>query len=514
MSLLSFALVHTEQDLSTLKQDVSEARGTLAWVDLNYGITGKDILCDTFGEVKANEVCAIMGPSGAGKSSLLNVLAGRSSAAPGIVIEGRVTVGGKIINPVSFRKNIAYVMQDDALIPTATPREALLFSATMRLPASYSEEKIHGLVEELLEELGILDGKVFYHGPCKEVIPHFTSLGYPCPHNYNPSDFIMTLSQKLSEEEASSKGLFQSAPLALQDLGHTRSSTRLNMDVEFKAERSLSRQIMALTIREAVGTVRNVGALAARFGMTVFLYLLFGLIFLGVGGKDYSDDSNMTNHFGGITQLLLISMFGSAQPVMLSFPFERPTFMREYATGTYGAPAYFISKLVIEAPLNFVQQIVAYLLGYFMLDLQGSFIYIVLAAWALGMCSCSVAVMCGCLVSDVKQVTELAPLLFVPQMLFVGFFISTSKIPVFLRWAQYLCSLKYSMNLVLITEFDLDSDKCSASEEARNNCRDLLVNNDVETGRYYVYILILFALFAGFRLAGAFFLVQRAKRLY
>eukprot|EP00981_Chlorochromonas_danica_P016089 scaffold15594_cov199-Ochromonas_danica.AAC.1 len=144
----------------------------------------------------------------------------------------------------------------------------------------------------------------------------------------------MTLSQKLSEEEASSKGLFQSAPLALQDLGHTRSSTRLNMDVEFKAERSLSRQIMALTIREAVGTVRNVGALAARFGMTVFLYLLFGLIFLGVGGKDYSDDSNMTNHFGGITQLLLISMFGSAQPVMLSFPFERPTFMREYATGT------------------------------------------------------------------------------------------------------------------------------------------------------------------------------------
>eukprot|EP00981_Chlorochromonas_danica_P012930 scaffold5574_cov162-Ochromonas_danica.AAC.5 len=156
MSLLSFALVHTEQDLSTLKQDVSEARGTLAWVDLNYGITGKDILCDTFGEVKANEVCAIMGPSGAGKSSLLNVLAGRSSAAPGIVIKGRVTVGGKIINPVSFRKNIAYVMQDDALIPTATPREALLFSATMRLPASYSEEKIHDLVEELLEELGIL----------------------------------------------------------------------------------------------------------------------------------------------------------------------------------------------------------------------------------------------------------------------------------------------------------------------------------------------------------------------
>eukprot|EP00981_Chlorochromonas_danica_P015032 scaffold10115_cov169-Ochromonas_danica.AAC.1 len=149
-----YEIVPAEHHVEHLAEHV--AKPDIAWVGLNYRAGKKDILSDCWGQVKADEVCAIMGPSGAGKSSLLNVLAGRSSAAPGIVIEGRVTVGGKIINPVSFRKNIAYVMQDDALIPTATPREALLFSATMRLPASYSEEKIHGLVEELLEELGIL----------------------------------------------------------------------------------------------------------------------------------------------------------------------------------------------------------------------------------------------------------------------------------------------------------------------------------------------------------------------
>ena len=96
-----------------------------------------------------------MGPSGAGKSSLLNVLAGRSAPAPGITIQGKVTVGGKVINPVAFRKNIAYVMQDDALLATATPREAIKFSATMRLPDSYSPEKIDQLVENMLDELGI-----------------------------------------------------------------------------------------------------------------------------------------------------------------------------------------------------------------------------------------------------------------------------------------------------------------------------------------------------------------------
>ena len=96
-----------------------------------------------------------MGPSGAGKSSLLNVLAGRSAPAPGITIEGKVEVGGKVINPVTYRKNIAYVMQDDALMATATPREALAFSASMRLPSSTSKEKIDELVNGLLEELGL-----------------------------------------------------------------------------------------------------------------------------------------------------------------------------------------------------------------------------------------------------------------------------------------------------------------------------------------------------------------------
>jgi ABC-type multidrug transport system ATPase subunit len=66
-----------------------------------------------------------------------------------------VTVGGKVINPVSYRRNIAYVMQDDALMATATPREALSFSASMRLPSSVSREQICGLVDKLLADLGI-----------------------------------------------------------------------------------------------------------------------------------------------------------------------------------------------------------------------------------------------------------------------------------------------------------------------------------------------------------------------
>jgi ABC-type iron transport system FetAB ATPase subunit len=53
-------------------------------------------------------------------------------------------VDGTAIDPVAFRRNVAYVMQDDALVPTATPREALAFSAALRLTVS-PEEQVRSL---------------------------------------------------------------------------------------------------------------------------------------------------------------------------------------------------------------------------------------------------------------------------------------------------------------------------------------------------------------------------------
>lgn len=68
----------------------------------------------------------------------------------------QVAVGGKLINPVAYRQNIAYVMQDDALLATVTPREALQFSATMRLPSSLTQQKINDIVEKLIVDLALI----------------------------------------------------------------------------------------------------------------------------------------------------------------------------------------------------------------------------------------------------------------------------------------------------------------------------------------------------------------------
>ncbi len=164
--------------------------------------------------------------------------------------------------------------------------------------------------------------------------------------------------------------------------------------------------------------------------------------------------------------------------------------------------------------MTLAQTVFGYILTYFMYGMQGSFLYIILASWGLGMVGNSAAMMLGCAISEVKNVAESAPLLFVPQILFGGFFVRTSQIPAFMRWCQYLCGMKYAMNLAFMIEFDLELDHCQASPEARINCKNILDSNDIEPDRWYVYVVLMGALYLGYRLLAGYILYRAAKKFY
>lgn len=94
-----------------------------------------------------------MGSSGAGKSSLLNILAGRICKSSDV--SGDVLVGGTPMLPFQRRRNIAYVMQDDYLLSTTTPREAIRFSALLRLSHDKPYAAIEQLVDTTISDLGL-----------------------------------------------------------------------------------------------------------------------------------------------------------------------------------------------------------------------------------------------------------------------------------------------------------------------------------------------------------------------
>jgi ABC-type multidrug transport system ATPase subunit len=313
-------------------------------------------------------------------------------------------------------------MQEDALMATATPREAMEFSARLRLPNTTTPQEIKALVDGLVKDLGLekcadtmiggalikgisggqkkrtsvgvelitdpalvfldeptsgLDsysaynlvqllksvsesnsavlctihqpssevfflfdiliflkaGRIFYQGPPKDLLLHLSKGGFMCPENYNPSDYIMFVCEMETNESLEQKGLFMHRITT----GGNESEKVVDQyldEVVLNVKASFHKQLYWLCYRELLNTKRDVASLVARFGITIGLNLIFGLIFLNAGGKDDSNPVNFNSHFGAIVMILISSMFGPAQSAMLEFPFQRPLFMREYATGT------------------------------------------------------------------------------------------------------------------------------------------------------------------------------------
>ncbi|XP_065906231.1 broad substrate specificity ATP-binding cassette transporter ABCG2-like isoform X2 [Dysidea avara] len=111
----------------------------------------KVILNDVSGMMKVG-LHAIMGPTGSGKTSLLDVLADRKAKKG---LSGHVLINGRR-QPRNFKCASAYVVQDDILKGTLSVKENLMFSAALRLPASYSWSDRKEKVDKVIDELGLL----------------------------------------------------------------------------------------------------------------------------------------------------------------------------------------------------------------------------------------------------------------------------------------------------------------------------------------------------------------------
>jgi ABC-type multidrug transport system ATPase subunit/ABC-type multidrug transport system permease subunit len=174
--------------------------------------TPQVILDGLSGVIEPGRMVAIMGASGAGKTTLLNALSGRipmrpadmrkrrappvPGAAPGGpsggggalassfdagafsddddaaadpaaaeedelrrkgISTGNVLLNGTRVTEQELGSLTGYVMQEDVLLGTLTPRETLRFAAKMQLPETISEDRKLKRVERILKQLDLLD---------------------------------------------------------------------------------------------------------------------------------------------------------------------------------------------------------------------------------------------------------------------------------------------------------------------------------------------------------------------
>lgn len=121
---------------------------------VTYRIGKQTVLDGVCAKFRPGDFTAVMGPSGAGKTTLLNVIVpsnakGRQS--------GRVTYNGRTSDELQgrLRRRFAYIPQEDVLVASQTPREALTYAGRLRLPSVVCGTDIPTLVNDVLTQLGL-----------------------------------------------------------------------------------------------------------------------------------------------------------------------------------------------------------------------------------------------------------------------------------------------------------------------------------------------------------------------
>lgn len=539
----------------------------------------------------------------------MNILAGRARTSGNITIGSDVRLNNYQVDPtnIAVRQKIAFVAQDDSLQVTATPREAIRFSAKLRLPTTMTNDELDSLINRMLCELGLekcadtfiggallkgisggerkrtsvgvelvtrpalvfldeptsgLDsfnavqlcqllgkvakagssvlftihqpsseifnafdslillnqGRVMYQGSVEDVPNYYRSRGFPNPPNYNPGDWIMTVALTHSIEDLDEAGFFPADDRNLGEVFKVDENSS-HHDVlgitDHQVDAGISQpgdctQIQLLFEREFKNIFRATHALKARTGMTVMISLLIGCIFFQVAKTDFSDFINVQSTFGALLMSLIANIFSTAIPSLIVFPEERPVFLREYSTNHYSVFSYFASKLTIELAVSGVQVCVSSMLTYLLVGFTANFGIFWAGLYLMACASTALGVLVGSLVENPAMAIEFLPAVFMPQILFAGFFVPPELIPVWLSWIRYICPLTYGVRIVLAAEFD---GRCDDIDDT-NYCEQVLENVEVDADDTWWYFLVLLSLFCFFRLLALFCLKRKADKFY
>jgi ABC-type multidrug transport system ATPase subunit len=128
---------------------------SLSFEGITYEVTVgkgaiKPLLRGITGVARPGTLTALMGASGAGKTTLMDVLAFRKTTGK---VGGKICLNGEPATAASFSRLAGFAEQEDIHIDYSTVREAIAFSASMRLPASVGAAQREAFVDEVVRLL-------------------------------------------------------------------------------------------------------------------------------------------------------------------------------------------------------------------------------------------------------------------------------------------------------------------------------------------------------------------------
>ncbi|KAI0927964.1 hypothetical protein AcW2_004129 [Taiwanofungus camphoratus] len=199
----------------------------------------------------------------------------------------------------------------------------------------------------------------------------------------------------------------------------------------------------------------------------------------------------------------------------------RPLFLRERSASYYSPTAWLLSRFIFDVvPLRVIPTIIVSSITYWMVGLAHDaahffkFLFI-LVLYTLAMTLFNFLLACTFRNGGIAIL--LSALLALYQMTYAGFFVHLNSIPPVLRWLQWLCPLKYTLEALSVNEVGSGLMIQDSLAGVPVNISASLIMETLfgfEKNDYYRDVLVLFAFIAGFGLGviGIVWLKVRERR--
>lgn len=229
-----------------------------------------------------------------------------------------------------------------------------------------------------------VNGECIYSGHPKDLLPTLSKFGLKCPEDSSPQDFVIDVSLGYYGQDAARKLIEHQKCEQIEYIPTEKDKPLL--ESARKEKHPLFYHTSILLHRSFLTSYRNWTLIVARYLSTILIALTLSLLFgpdvgkasacpptkeflytktLGDYVKKTEDDAlKVMVNVGMVFIGVMIGLFNSLGPTVLTFPMDMLCFIKEYHNNWYSCLSYYLAKSITDLPIQITVPVIYQIITY------------------------------------------------------------------------------------------------------------------------------------------------------
>lgn len=302
------------------------------------------------------------------------------------------------------------------------------------------------------------EGSSIYFGDAAGAHEHFKGIGFECPPNFNPADYfvdIASVDSRTPEDEITTRARVTAlreanpyVPLDANPLPRVK-------QVSWKFANNMVTEFLLLFKRASRQAIRDRRLIFVNLFQTLFVAAIVSIVYSSdksAGGSMRTQD-DIGLIFFSTMNAGMNGMFNA----LLTFSAEIGIVQRERDVKSYRMLPYYMSKILCDMPLRFIQGMIYTGVVYWVAGLKPTvsaffmfyicYVLIILTGQAIGN-------MVAAGPKNEKIAITLMPMVNIILTMFGGFYINSDSLPAALRWIENISYMFWGFMSLAINNFE------------------------------------------------------------